>query len=218
MLIILVFGVVLVRWMISCNSIDVQVFVFTLCRWLECLVVFWILKYIITIQFKVAFYVWVDLHACWVWVFICYFHLRIERLLIILSQNILSLAWFFSEWLIYIVNFRVLIKYFFLINNHFLTFEINFLWVVNIIFQQIDFLRNRISSLLKLIKMLTVGRIHVWIIILNLNFFFYFYNILPNIFYLLSVDFILISVFIGFGLTRICLIHFQNFLNCNRVS
>ena len=48
MLIILIFSVVLVRWVIGCNSIDVQVFVFTLCRWLECFVVFWILKYIVT--------------------------------------------------------------------------------------------------------------------------------------------------------------------------
>jgi hypothetical protein len=203
-LIVLVFCLVLIKWVISI-FIDVQKLVLALCRCLKCLMVFWVLKYIVTLQLVATFFVRVYFHACWIYVFIHYFYLRIKRFLIILSQNILSLAWFLSKGLIYIVNLRILIKDFFLIDNHLFIVEILiFLWIINIIFKQIDFLRNGVSCLFKLIKMLTVRRVRVWVIIFNFNFFFYFYYVLPNIFYLLTINFILINFFISFDIIRIC--------------
>lgn len=218
-LVILVFCVLLVGWKIGGDSIHIQMLALTLSRWLKRLMVFWIWEYVVTLELHAAFYVRIYFHPCWAYVFVYYFNLRIKRLLIILSKNVLGFAWFFPVWLIDIVNFRVLIIYFFLINNN--LFFINILillWVLNIIFKDIDFLRNWVCSLLKLIIMLTVGRIIIWIIVLNLYFLFYLYYILSNIIYLLAIDFILIFILITLGIAWVCLIHFIYFLNCNRVG
>ena len=137
--------------------------------------------------------------------------------MIIFSHSILGLARFFSIWFINFVNFRILINYFFMINNYLIIFLI-FLWILNIIFKQINLLRNRIGSFFKLIIIFTVWRVHIWIIIFYFYFFFYFNYILPNIVYFLSINFIFICFLICINITRIIKIHFHNFLNCNRIS
>ena len=203
--------------MVCCNSINIQELVLALCRWLKSFMDFWILKYIISLQFLITFNVRVYFHACWVYIFIYCFYLSIKRLLIIFSHSILGLARFFSIWFINFVNFRILINYFFMINNYLIIFLI-FLWILNIIFKQINLLRNRIGSFFKLIIIFTVWRVHIWIIIFYFYFFFYFNYILPNIVYLLSINFIFIFFLICINITRIIKIHFHNFLNCNRIS